>query len=327
MKLERIAIIGATGLVGQHIFSYLHQCAFSYTILDLFASKKSVGKTLTYQDKIGTIQDIEKINFSHYDLVFFATSNEISKLLVPIALKNNCYVIDNSSYFRMYKEVPLLLPCVNFSQYKNEKLIANPNCATAILCNAIAPMNQLYPIKKIVVSTYQSISGIGQNAVDDFIKQNESIFNHLPYESTYDLALNNYPLIGHLSTDGYTEEENKIIRETQKIFNTSMEIYPTCVRTPTLFCHGESVYLEFSTDIDKEKILETIENFKDLDYCLEGVKNRNFQGQDGVVISRLRFLTSKSISFYILGDNLLKGAASNAVNIAQSLKEWNNDIL
>lgn len=309
MKIEKIAIIGATGLVGQKIFQYLLKSNFPYTSLDLFASKRIISNNIL-------INDINTINFANYDLIFFATNEKISKKYIPIALKNNCFVIDNSSAYRLDKNVPLLIPCINFSTYKNEKLIANPNCATAILCNVLKPIDDLFNINKIILSTYQSISGAGNNVLNDFIKQTKAILHKKQFTSDYDLAFSCSPLIGEIKENNFSIEENKIIAEVQKILEKSVTIIPTCIRTPTLFCHGESLYIETKNKIDIDTLIDKLKSFPDIIYTEDFPKNSQCANKKEVYVSRLRQIDDYSICMYIIGDNLLKGAASNAVDIA-----------
>ena len=320
MKIENLAIVGATGLVGQKILEQLIINKVDFKTLDLYASNKNLKKQLSYNNKQYEILSIDTIDYKKYDLIFFATNEDVSKKNIPEALKQNCIVIDNSSYFRMKENVQLLLPCVNFSSYNREKLIANPNCVTAILCNVLKPLNDLCPIKKVIINSYQSVSGIGKDALLDLKEETLANINNSFYESTYNLAFNLKPQIGEILENGYSVEENKIINECQKILKQKIEIIPTCVRVPTLYCHGEVVYVEFCNEVNLNECIDKLKNFEDILISDNFISNASAYNKKEVYVTRIRQSTKTNLFFYIISDNLLKGAAYNAVSILQNLK-------
>lgn len=334
MKKYNLALIGATGAVGQQLIKWLSIKKFPFNHIELYASKKSEGKVLNYKNNIYTIKKIEDISFDNIDICFFCADNSVSKKYITQALKNNCIVIDNSSLYRLKDDVPLLIPHINKSSYQNQKLISNPNCATNILCSAIYPINNLFSINKIVVSTYQSVSGIGIKALEDFKIQTKLGIDNISYKSDffpvfseknkYQMAFNCIPQIGMFEND-YTTEELKIINETQKILNKKINIIATCVRTPTLKCHCECVYVECDNKIDlnnilneykKDKYIKVMDSFLPI--------NSNCSDREEIFISRIRQIDDYSICLYVVGDNLLKGSATNAIDIASFVIGGNN---
>ncbi len=340
MKKYTIAIIGATGAVGQQCLKWLHKLNFPFQNIEVYASKKSAGRLIRYQHYIYTVQELTTDSFEGKDICFFCTNEQVSQKYIPIALKKQCLVIDNSSFYRLKQEIPLIIPEINGNLLKkNHSLIANPNCATSILCSALKPLDDLYSIEKVIVSTYQSVSGIGYQAMQDLKHQTRSALDDLSYNSPYfpslkskvkyQMAFNCVPQVGNILENQYSTEEEKMILETQKILQKNIKICPTCVRVPTLNCHCESVCVEFEKEIDLEQTIKTLKKQKELKVCNKLLPiNTNCANQLEVFISRIRQVDKKTILFYLVSDNLLKGAATNAIKIALlAIKEKENAIL
>ncbi len=340
MKKYSIAIIGATGAVGQQCLKWLHKFNFPFKNIEVFASKKSAGRLIRYQHYIYTVQELKESSFDGKNICFFCTDEQVSQKYVPIALKKHCLVIDNSSFYRLNEQVPLIVSQVNTHLLANHpQLIANPNCVTSILCSVLKPLDALFSIQKVVVSTYQSVSGIGYQAMQDLKQQTRSFLDDLSYSSPYfpslkskikyQMAFNCIPQVGSLLDSNHTTEEEKIIDETQKILEKKIKIFPTCVRVPTLNCHCESVYVEFEKEVNVDQAIKSLKKQKNLKVFKKLLPiNTNCVNQLEVFISRIRKIDHHALSFYLVSDNLLKGAASNAIEIALSaIKENENAIL
>ena len=259
-----IAIVGATGNVGRKTLEVFDKKNFKFDNLYLVASEKSAGKKISFRDKEYVIENLETYDFSKADITFFAAGGKIAEKFAEKAAKHTI-VIDNSSFFRMDPDVPLIVPQVNASDIKKMKknIIANPNCSTAQLVIALKPLHDLFKIKRVVVSTYQSVSGAGKVAVDDCVsetlftlgaKDNHSIGNTFPSP----IAFNAIPQIDIFADDGYTKEELKMTNETKKILDESIELTATCVRIPVLVSHSESVNIEFEKPYTLEKVRDVL---------------------------------------------------------------------
>ena len=325
----KIAIVGATGNVGRKIIEVLEQKKLSIENLHLLASKKSSGKELSFKGKKIKVENLENFDFSKVDITFFSAGKKISETYAPKAAQFSV-VIDNSSFFRMDPDVPLIVPQVNKDHLKNVKknIIANPNCSTAQLVIVLKSLNDAFKIKRIVISTYQSTSGAGKKPMDELIDQTKSILNNKNFEVknfTKQIAFNAIPHIDSFSDDGYTKEELKMIRETNKILDTKIDITATCVRIPVLVSHAESVNIEFENDFTLKKVkelLNTSEGCKVVDENSDGgyITPIDAEGKNETFISRIRKDNSKknSLNMWIVSDNLLRGAALNAVEIAEA---------
>jgi aspartate-semialdehyde dehydrogenase len=324
-----IAIVGATGNVGRKIIEVLHNKKISIDNLYFVASSNSAGTTLKFGDKEIKVENLENFDFSKVNISFFSAGKTISEKYVPLAAKHSV-VIDNSSFFRMDPDVPLIVPQVNKDHLKNVKknIIANPNCSTAQLVIVLKSLNDAFKIKRIVISTYQSTSGAGKKPMDELIDQTKSILNNKNFEVknfTKQIAFNAIPHIDSFSDDGYTKEELKMIRETNKILDTKIDITATCVRIPVLVSHAESVNIEFENDFTIKKVKElltTSEGCKVVDENSDGgyITPIDAEGKNETFISRIRKDNSKknSLNMWIVSDNLLRGAALNAVEIAEA---------
>ena len=324
-----ICIVGATGNVGRKILEVLEQKNFVFDNLFLVASAKSAGKKISFKNKDYLVSNLEEFDFSKSDITFFSAGGKISEKFIPNASKHSM-VIDNSSFFRMDPDVPLIVPQVNKDHLKNVKknIIANPNCSTAQLVIVLKSLNDAFKIKRIVISTYQSTSGAGKKPMDELIDQTKSILNNKNFEVknfTKQIAFNAIPHIDSFSDDGYTKEELKMIKETNKILGTKIDITATCVRIPVLVSHAESVNIEFENDFSIKKVkelLNTAEGCKVVDENSDGgyITPVDAEGKNETFISRIRKDNSKknSLNMWIVSDNLLRGAALNAVEIAEA---------
>ena len=324
-----IAIVGATGNVGRKILEVLEKKNFLIDNLYLVASSKSAGSKLKFKGREIEVENLETFDFSKSDIAFFSAGGKISEKYAPIAAKN-LVVIDNSSFFRMDPDVPLIVPQVNSDEIKNIKknIIANPNCSTAQLVIILKPLHDLFKIKRVVISTYQSTSGAGKMPMDELIEQTKLSLENKKIVSknfTKQIAFNAIPHIDSFADDGYTKEELKMVNETKKILDQNIQLTATCVRIPVLISHAESINIEFEKEFSLEKISEAL---KKADGC-EVVDERKdggyitpieSAGKNETFISRIRKDNSNknSVNLWCVSDNLLRGAALNAVEIAEA---------
>ena len=324
-----IAIVGATGNVGRKIIEVLEKKNFSIDNLYLVASSKSAGSKLKFNGKEIKVENLETFDFSKAKITFFSAGGKISEKYAPIAAKHSV-VIDNSSYFRMDPDVPLIVPQVNSNDLKNLKknIIANPNCSTAQLVLILKPLHDLFNIKRVIISTYQSTSGAGKKPMDELLEQTQLSLDNKEISSknfTKQIAFNAIPHIDMFVDDGYTKEEVKMINETKKILDKKIELTATCVRIPVLVSHAESLNIEFEKSFTLEKISEVLSNAdgcKVVDERKDGgyITPVEAEGKDDTFISRIRKDNSNknTINLWCVSDNLLRGAALNAVEIAEA---------
>ena len=325
-----IAIVGATGNVGRKTLEVLEKKELSIDNLFLVASPRSAGKKINFKGKEHEVLDLDNFDFSKVKIAFFAAGGKISEKFATKAAKN-CLVIDNSSYYRMDSDVPLIVPQVNSDDLKNIKknIIANPNCSTSQLVIVLKPLHDLFTIKRIVVSTYQSVSGGGKAPMDELIEQTKLVLDDKKVKSknfTKQIAFNIIPHIDIFSDDGYTKEEIKMTNETKKILDDKIDLTATCVRLPVLVSHSESVNIEFEKSFSIEKVREALHNFKGckvIDERVDGgyVTPLEAEGKDETFISRIREdkTIKNGLNLWIVSDNLLRGAALNAIEIAETL--------
>ena len=325
-----IAIVGATGNVGRKTLEVLEKKELSIDNLYLVASSKSAGKKISFKDKEHEVFDLENFDFSKVKIAFFAAGGKISEKFAEKAAKH-CLVIDNSSFYRMDPDVALIVPQVNSNHLDQIKknIIANPNCSTAQLVIALKPLHDLFVIKRIVVSTYQSVSGGGKAPMDELIEQTKLVLDGKDVKSknfTKQIAFNAIPHIDVFSDDGYTKEELKMTNETKKILDSKIDLTATCVRLPISVSHSESVNLQFEKPFSLEKIKEALNNFdgcKVIDERVDGGYSTPLEaeGKDETFISRIREdkTIENGLNLWIVSDNLLRGAALNAVEIAETL--------
>lgn len=328
-KKYRIAVIGATGNVGREVINYLVERSFPMQELIAAASSNSVGKEVSVGDDTVKVHQMSELNFSNIDIAFFCAGSEVSKRYAKIAVSKGCIVIDKSSYFRMDKDVPLIVPEVNLAALKGFKggIIANPNCCSIPLAVALKPLDNAAKIKRIVVSTYQSVSGAGKAAMDELYIQTKAKFvfeNIEPKAMPKQIAFNLFPQIGEFRSDSSTDEEYKIEQELKKIMGHHAVSTVTCVRVPVFVSHSMSVNVEFQNQINAKEAEELLQeadgvsvfNLKnEIKYVtpVEAVEN------DTVYVSRIRNdrTVPNCLNMWICTDNLRKGASLNAVQIAE----------
>ena len=325
-----IAIVGATGNVGRKTLEVLEKKELSFGNLYLVASSKSAGKKISFKSKEYEVFDLENFDFSKVKIAFFAAGGKISEKFAEKAAKH-CIVIDNSSFYRMDPDVPLIVPQVNSDDLKDTKknIIANPNCSTAQLVIVLKPLHDLFVIKRIVVSTYQSVSGAGKASMDELIKQTKLALDGKDIKSenfTKPIAFNAIPHIDVFSNDGYTKEELKMTNETKKILDDKIDLTATCVRLPISVSHSESVNIQFEKSFSLEQIKKALNSFdgcKVIDERIDGGYSTPLEaeGKDETFISRIREdkTIKNGLNLWIVSDNLLRGAALNAVEIAETL--------
>jgi len=323
------AIIGATGNVGRKTIEVLEKSKIEIDNLFLVASEKSAGQKLIFKKKEIIVEQLEKYNFSKAEITIFAAGSEIAKNWVPKASKKTI-VIDNSKYFRMDKDVPLVVAEVNPNDLRTHKnIIANPNCSTIQLMLPLKPLHEKYKIKRVVVSTYQAVSGAGKASVDELFNQTKDYLDGKKIESknfTKQIAFNLIPHIDSFVEDGYTKEEWKMENETKKILDKKIGLTATCVRVPVKTSHSESANIEFENEYDLEtvkKILRNAPGCKVVDENKDGgyISPLEAEGDYLTFISRVRkdHSNKKALNMWIVSDNLLKGAALNTVQIAECL--------
>ena len=325
-----IAIVGATGNVGRKILEVLKKKGLAINNLYLLASSRSAGSKINFNGNEYEVIDLKTFDFSKVKITFFAAGGKISENYAEIAAKHSL-VIDNSSFYRMDPDVPLVVPQVNSDHLNNIKknIIANPNCSTAQLVIALKPLHDLFKIKRIVVSTYQSVSGGGKAPMDELIEQTKQVLDKNKVESknfTKQIAFNAIPHIDVFADGGYTKEELKMTNETKKIIDKEIDLTATCVRLPVLVSHSESVNIEFQNPFSLEKVREALDNFegcKVIDERVDGGYSTPLEaeGKNETFISRIREdkTVNNGLNMWIVSDNLLRGAALNAVEIAETL--------
>jgi aspartate-semialdehyde dehydrogenase len=325
-----IAIVGATGNVGRKILEVLEKKELLIDNIYLLASNKSKGSKINFRDKEHEVLSLDTFDFSKVKITFFAAGGKISEKFVEKASKHSL-VIDNSSFYRMDPDVPLIVPQVNSNHLNSIKknIIANPNCSTAQLVIVLKPLHDLFNIKRIVVSTYQSVSGGGKAPMDELIEQTKLVLQDKKVESknfTKQIAFNAIPQIDVFADEGYTKEELKMMNETKKILDNNIDLTATCVRLPVLVSHSESVNIEFEKPFSIEKVKDALDSFegcKVIDERSDGgyITPLEAAGSETTFISRIRKdkTIKNGLNIWIVSDNLLRGAALNAVEIAETL--------
>lgn len=329
----KVAVVGATGNVGREILETLSQRNFPVREVVALASANSKGKEVSFGDtKTLKCQVLDDYDFSDTDIALFSPGASVSKIHAPRAGAAGCVVIDNTSHFRMMEDIPLVVPEVNpeaLKDYGNRNIIANPNCSTIQMLVALKPLHEFAKIKRVVVSTYQSVSGAGKNAMDELYDQTKAIYvnDHLdPQKFPKRIAFNVIPQIDVFMDDGYTKEEWKMIVETKKILDPSIEVASTCVRVPVFVGHSESINVEFERPISVKEAYELWEQADGVvvvDRHEAGgyVTPAECVGEDATFVSRVRKdpTVANGLAFWCVSDNLRKGAALNAVQIAETL--------
>ena len=326
-----IAIVGATGNVGRKILEVIEKLNFEFSELYLIASDKSVGKKITFKNKSYSVIGLSDFDFSKVKIAFFSAGSAIAEKWAPIAAKKTI-VIDNSKHFRMDKDIPLVVPEVNadnLKNYTNKNIIANANCSTIQLVLALKPLHDQFKIKRVIVSTYQSVSGAGNAHMNELEEQSKKVLDKQKVSSknfTKQIAFNVIPHIDSFMEDGYTKEEWKMTVETKKILDPNIVLSATCVRVPVFVGHSESVNIEFNSEVNAKSVrncLEKAPGCKVVDETKDGgyITPVESSGDFITYISRIRDdqTQKNSINMWVVSDNLLKGAALNAVQIANVL--------
>lgn len=330
MKTYNVAILGATGAVGQEMIKILMERNFPIKELHLLASARSAGKKMWINEKEYTIEETTENSFDGMDIVLGAAENDIAQKYLPIAVKKGAVVVDNSSAYRLDEDVPLVVPEVNPDDVKKHKgIIANPNCATIIALVALQPLHAYAHAKRMVVSTYQAVSGAGVGGIRELKQQVDAITNNKPVEVNnfqYQIAYNLIPQIGNFNEEGYSSEEMKMQFEGRKIQgNPDLCVNCTCVRVPVFRSHSESIMVEFDKAIDVEKAKELLKDAPGVRLVDDPVNKvypmpLDTTDQDLVFVGRIRKDMSghdNALSFWCCGDQVRKGAATNAVQIAE----------
>ena len=324
-----LAVIGATGLVGRTALQILHEKNFPIKNIYAIASKNSAGSEVFFGNHKLLVQELSNFNFSNANIALSCVNADISKIFTPKAAIAGCIVIDNSSYFRMDEDVPLIVPEINFSEIKNakKKIIANPNCVAIPLAVTLAPLHKKFKIRRVVVATYQSVSGAGKAGVSELHDQTKSIFeqkNLITKKLPKKIAFNLIPQIDQFEESGFTKEESKIRNEIKKIIDPAIEIVATCVRVPVFSSHSISVNIEFEKAVSTKNIIDTLQEASGI-IISDKINRHNYITpadtaiKDFVYVSRIRKdpSTSNGICAWIVADNIRKGAALNAVQIAE----------
>ena len=328
----RVAVVGATGNVGREILDILASRRFPLKEVAAVASSRSAGEDVSFGDDSLIVHDLANFDFKGYDIGLFSPGAKVSAVHAPRAAAAGCVVIDNTSQFRMDTDVPLVVPEVNpeaIAQYRKRNIIANPNCSTIQMVVALKPLHDVARIKRIVVATYQSVSGAGKAGMDELFEQTRGIYANAALERkkfTKQIAFNCIPHIDIFMPDGSTKEEWKMVVETQKILDPKIAVSATCVRTPVFIGHAEAVNVEFEKPIDEATALAALRaapGISVIDHRAdEGyVTQVECAGEDAVYVSRLRKdpTVENGLSLWVVSDNLRKGAALNAVQIAEHL--------
>ena len=334
-KKFNVAVAGATGAVGNQMIRCLEEMNFPVKAIRLLASHRSLGRTLQFKGETIAVEELKEDSFKGIDIALFSAGGGTSESYAPYAFKDGCVVVDNSSAWRMDPQVPLVVPEVNphaIAQYTNKGIIANPNCSTIQMVAVLHPIHQKYGIKRIVVSTYQAVSGTGKKAIDELFDQTRAMINFLDYERRvypHRIAFNCLPHIDKFMDNGYTKEEMKMVNETRKIFeDDSIAVTATTVRVPVFFGHSESVNIETKEPVTADDVRILLDKAPGVKVMDDPSKNlyplaTDAAGQDLTLVGRIRQDESieNGINMWIVADNIRKGAATNTVQIAQVLAE------
>ena len=329
----RVAVVGATGTVGREMLQTLSERNFPVDEVVALASQRSAGGDVSFgEEEVLKVQRLDTFNFEGIDIVLSSAGAKVSAEFAPRAGAAGAVIIDNTSYFRMDPDVPLVVPEVNahaIAGYKKKNIIANPNCSTIQMVVALKPLHDVAPIKRVVVATYQSVSGGGKDAMDELFNQTRGIYTNAPIERTKftkQIAFNCIPHIDVFMDDGYTKEEWKMEVETKKILDPKIKVTATCVRVPVFVSHAEAVNIEFERPLSADEarsILKSAPGVAVIDHRVdEGyVTQVEAAGEDKVYVSRIRedHTIDNGLSLWVVSDNLRKGAALNAVQIAEKL--------
>jgi aspartate-semialdehyde dehydrogenase len=329
----RVVIVGATGNVGREMLNILAERQFPVDEIAVLASRRSLGTDVSFGDRTLKTKDLDTFDFSGWDMALFAVGSEATKKYAPLAAKAGCVVIDNSSLYRYDADIPLIVPEVNpeaIHQYSKKNIIANPNCSTAQMVVALKPLHDRATIKRVVVSTYQSVSGAGKEGADELWDQTKSIYNPVtdvpPNKFQKQIAFNVIPQIDVFMDSGDTKEEWKMVVETKKILDKAIKVTATCVRVPVFVGHSESINIEFEDHLDENEARDILRESPGI-MVIDKRENGGYVtpiecvGDFATFISRIRqdSTIDNGINLWCVSDNLRKGAALNAVQIAELL--------
>ena len=331
--MYNVAVAGATGAVGNQMVLLLEERNFPIKSLKMLASARSVGKIINFKNEPHKVEELKEDSFKDIDIAIFSAGGDTSKKFAPFAKKYGCVVIDNSSAWRMDKDVPLIIPEVNpnaISCYKKKNIIANPNCSTIQMLVALSPIHKKYKIKRIVVSTYQAVSGTGKKAIEELFEQTRSVINFSEIKKEvypHQIAFNCLPHIDSFLDNGYTKEEMKMVNETQKIFeDNKICVTATTVRVPVFYSHSESINIETEKKITAKGVKELLKKADGVEVIDNPKKNLypiaiNAANNDLTYVGRIRDDESikNGINMWVVADNIRKGAATNAIQIAELL--------
>ncbi|MCP4349659.1 MAG: aspartate-semialdehyde dehydrogenase [Desulfobacterales bacterium] len=332
-KEVNVAVAGATGAVGNQMIACLEERNFPVKSIKFLASSRSAGRTLRFKGNEIPVEELKEDSFKGVDIAIFSAGGGTSEKYAPFAAKDGCIVVDNSSAWRMDPDVPLIVPEVNphaIAGYTKKGIIANPNCSTIQMVVPLDPIHKKCGIRRVVVSTYQAVSGTGKKAIDELFDQTRSIMNFLDYEKNvypHRIAFNCLPHIDKFLENGYTKEEMKMVNETRKIMeDDSIGVTATTVRVPVFYGHSESVNIETKEHISAKEVIALLENAPGIKVMDDPEKNiyplaTDAAGQDMTLVGRIRDDESiqNGINMWIVADNIRKGAATNAVQIAEIL--------
>jgi aspartate-semialdehyde dehydrogenase len=337
-KLFNVAVVGATGAVGEQIIKLLESRNFPIENLKLLSSARSAGTKITFKGQELTVEEATPDSFKGIEIALFSAGGDVTKALAPHAVEHGAVCIDNTNAYRMDENTPLVVPEVNIEKVSEHKgIIANPNCSTIQMVAALKPLQDRYGISRIIVSTYQAVSGAGSRAIDEMLRQTQAALNGeavnpdiLPVGALpvkHQIAFNAVPQIDKFQENGYTLEEMKMVRETKKIMgDESIQVTATCVRIPVVYGHSESLYVELKNDYDLEEVKQLLADAPGIT-LVDDPANQQYPlatdaaGKPDVFVGRLRrdLGSERGLNMWIVSDNLLKGAAWNAVQIAEHI--------
>jgi aspartate-semialdehyde dehydrogenase len=332
-KLFNVAVAGATGAVGNQMISCLEERNFPVKHIKLLASSRSAGKKLRFRGDLIDVEELTDRSFEGMDIALFSAGGGTSQRFAPAAAGSGCVVVDNSSQWRMDPEVPLVVPEVNphaVAHYRRKGIIANPNCSTIQMVVAVSPIHKRYGIRRIVVSTYQAVSGTGKKAIDELFNQTRALINFLGWEKSvypHRIAFNCLPHIDVFFANGYTKEEMKMVNETRKILeDDSIGVTATTVRVPVFYGHSEAINIETREHVSADQVRALLQKEAAIKVMDDPAKNiyplaTDAAGQDLTLVGRIRDDESiaNGINMWVVADNIRKGAATNAVQIAEIL--------
>ncbi len=332
-KKYNIAVVGATGAVGEVMLSILKERKFPIDRIYALASSRSTHKRVQYGGRTLKVQDLDKFDFNQVDIALFSAGGSVSEKYAPIAGNTGCIVIDNTSHFRRDYDIPLVIPEVNpeaLENYKPRNIIANPNCSTIQMLVALAPIHNAVGIKRINVATYQAVSGAGTPGINELAKQTTALLSFQDIEPSVfsaEIAFNVIPQIDSIQDNGYTREEMKMVWETQKILDKNILVNPTCVRVPVFYGHSEAVHIETEKNISVQEVLDLLTSASgvkivdDVESLTFPTPKKTSSGKDAVFVGRIRkdISCKNGLNLWVVSDNIRKGAALNSVQIAEEM--------